>query len=407
MRITCLPIPAFALAWAISGCMPASGPHDGGDDALGEGAAPLAACDVPAGDLVSNGSFESTRVSRGGSWRGTSASGWRAAHGQIEILDHAYGTSPADGQQHAELDALASSGIYQDLATTPGVTYELRFAFAARPSTGPSDNVLQVVWDGQPVDTLTTGSSTWNHHTYTVVASGATTRVQFNDLGTSNGRGTLLDDVTVIAADTDEDGVIDACDSCPTRPNPSQDDADGDGIGDACDLQCAVVQRGTYGGVQDAHVQPGVSWPYGDYPYVVTAMLPEGPQPGVLAFDLSFIPAGSDVESAALSLSHPWKATASAIQVHRVTGPWEESTLHAGNFPGYDAAVEAVITTLAEVDGVVTADVAPLVQSWVDGSQPNHGLAVQDVDARTYIRSSEQVDVARRPKLEVCYYPAE
>jgi hypothetical protein len=35
--------------------------------------------------------------------------------------------------------------------------------------------------------------------------------------------------------DTDNDGVLDLYDDCPTRHNPSQLDRDGDGIGDACD----------------------------------------------------------------------------------------------------------------------------------------------------------------------------
>ncbi len=35
-------------------------------------------------------------------------------------------------------------------------------------------------------------------------------------------------------ADTDADGVINACDNCPHYPNPNQLDSNGDGIGDAC-----------------------------------------------------------------------------------------------------------------------------------------------------------------------------
>lgn len=35
--------------------------------------------------------------------------------------------------------------------------------------------------------------------------------------------------------DEDGDGIGDACDVCPSRVDPSQDDGDGDGVGDACD----------------------------------------------------------------------------------------------------------------------------------------------------------------------------
>jgi cysteine-rich repeat protein len=44
----------------------------------------------------------------------------------------------------------------------------------------------------------------------------------------------------VTPPDTDDDGVIDTRDNCPTVTNPNQEDADGDGIGDVCD-NCAAV----------------------------------------------------------------------------------------------------------------------------------------------------------------------
>ena len=47
--------------------------------------------------------------------------------------------------------------------------------------------------------------------------------------------GALEEASLVSVADTDQDGVGNPCDNCPTVPNAGQTDFDTDGIGDACD----------------------------------------------------------------------------------------------------------------------------------------------------------------------------
>lgn len=72
-------------------------------------------------------------------------------------------------------------------------------------------------------------------------------RMQSSDGLIRMARGTLAPDADAVDAvgawidtalstlDSDEDGVPDASDLCPTVPDPNQDDSDEDGIGDACD----------------------------------------------------------------------------------------------------------------------------------------------------------------------------
>ncbi|WP_437757002.1 DNRLRE domain-containing protein [Sorangium sp. So ce1389] len=211
-----------------------------------------------------------------------------------------------------------------------------------------------------------------------------------------------------IAPDMDGDGIPDALDNCPAARNPRQADSDGDGAGDVCDLACVSVQRGTFGGVQDALVEAATTgWSYGGYPYLLTSAVAERPLTALVAFDLSFIPAGSRVAAATFSLSYAWKLAGSAVTVHGVTGAWDEATVNAGSFSGYSPTVEASLITLAQTDAFASAGLTSLVQGWVDGVQPNHGVALVDATGRTDFRASEYGDVARRPKLDVCYYAAE
>ena len=163
---------------------------------------------TPAPPSVINGSFEEPPVSPGTYSNFASIPGWSLSFGpSIEIGNDVtyFGLAAADGAQYLELDSGGSSGIFQDLPTTPGASYVLIFAFGARPQFGPDQNAIEVWWDSQPLATLTLDginrtTTYWQDYSYIVTATGNLTRLEFRDVGVSDTLGTLLDNVRMTLA---------------------------------------------------------------------------------------------------------------------------------------------------------------------------------------------------------------
>jgi len=121
-----------------------------------------------AQNIVSNNSFEAY---------GATLTGWNSVEGYGWV---GVTTSAADGQTYATI----TGDLYQDLATTPGRTYLLRYAVAGSASSGIA--TLQTRWGGTLVATITfdtTGHSNenlgWVYVTNIVLASSSTTRLWF------------------------------------------------------------------------------------------------------------------------------------------------------------------------------------------------------------------------------------
>jgi choice-of-anchor C domain-containing protein len=158
-----------------------------------------------AGNIVINGNFETPLAGRDFVMfqPGETFGGWTVATTWVDLV----GTSvqAAGGVQSVDLSGGSAGQIYQDLATVPGQTYELRFALAG---SGPELQTprikqMEVSWGSGLVDTLsfdTLGHSAnnmgWTYHRYDLTAVSSVTRLQFTSL-INTAWGPMLDDVRV------------------------------------------------------------------------------------------------------------------------------------------------------------------------------------------------------------------
>jgi LruC domain-containing protein len=117
------------------------------------------------------------------------------------------------------------------------------------------------------------------------------------------------------------------------------------------------------------------------------------------------IPAGATITSATLSIysTSPMNQT---VNIHRITASWTEQGVTWANFAaGYDTTIAATMTP--SPIGWHTADIKAVVQDWVNGTDPNYGILLeQDRTDYTTYNSSEGSDPTLRPKLDICYTAA-
>lgn len=121
----------------------------------------------------------------------------------------------------------------------------------------------------------------------------------------------------------------------------------------------------------------------------------------VLRFDLSDIPAGAEIISAAATL-RVTSADRRPVNVHRITDDWTEFSVNWRNTGNdYDRAVSTAFTP-SQDDAFVSFDLGDLVQGWVCGA-PNYGIVLiassNDEQSKYYSRDMDIVNF--RPSLEV------
>lgn len=170
-------------------------------------------------ERIANGGFETPVVTgNGGDWEIiptlTAGLDWFAQYVSgnpnpgLELQAGYSGWTPKEGDQFAELDGNESTLIYQDITTIPGATYDLAYSFSARPTV--LANNLSVKVDGTEVDTQSEDGSAlsntnWIDSTLSFVATGATTRVSFENTDPSDSLGSFVDAVSMKCTDNADD----------------------------------------------------------------------------------------------------------------------------------------------------------------------------------------------------------
>lgn len=173
-------------------------------------------------------------------------------------------------------------------------------------------------------------------------------------------------------------------------------------------VKCHTFHRGHGAGVADAYIagaKPAEG--YGTTDHLLVGGMGAYETSTLLWFDLSDVPASSQVVSAAVTLHEMASSLAATLIVHRMTAPWSEADASFATCGGaFDPVVEANFDTGGPAAaGPVSFDLSELVQAWIAGSLPNDGVMISQArGARTMLASSEHEEEDMRPSLEICFF---
>jgi hypothetical protein len=144
---------------------------------------------------------------------GQSYGGWTSVgSGDIEFCGPLAAGPAAQGQGLVDLNGVAFQGaISQNLGTSSGTTYNLRFAMSGNPGLPGQfklgDKTMNVLWNGNVVGAFTfshLGADTqqnlrWEYHELTLIGNGNDVLSFASTTSTYSDAGPMLDDITLIA----------------------------------------------------------------------------------------------------------------------------------------------------------------------------------------------------------------
>ena len=154
----------------------------------------------------------------------------------------------------------------------------------------------------------------------------------------------------------------------------------------------------------DAHVAAATPTKnFGDAPALIVQNAPKVTR-AFLKFDLSTLPAGTvggDVLKATLRLRVASVTTPGLFDVYTVRGPWREHAVNASSAPRLGSAeITGVPVGRAARSTFVTVDLTDVVQDWVDGTLPNHGIALVSNAAGIAV-AFDSKEAGYAPQLEI------
>jgi hypothetical protein len=124
-----------------------------------------------------------------------------------------------------------------------------------------------------------------------------------------------------------------------------------------------------------------------------------------IQFNLASIPAGASVSQATLKLYVNAVTTAGSFNVDYVNGAWAENTITSNLAPALGSTIQSGVSiTTADKNQYILINVTPAVVAWLDGSQPNDGLAlVADGTFNATFDSKENTTTSHTAELDIVF----
>lgn len=124
-----------------------------------------------------------------------------------------------------------------------------------------------------------------------------------------------------------------------------------------------------------------------------------------IQFNLASIPPGASVSQATLKLYVNSVATPGSFNVVYVNGAWSEATITSELSPVLGTAIASNVSVNAEdKNQYILINVTPAVQAWLNGSEPNDGIALVANGAfSSSFDSKENTATGHSPELDIVF----